>query len=233
MDYGPGFSSGGDGNNSNNYSRNRGGYNKPSGNQWKKKKYTPKPFVAEEYLPYGIVLGRNIPGDITERLEAMVKWLNDKGFSLRYSVSDEAVCKEVYDLKLSKAETILPFPDFDQKKGSYNCSKNAKELMNRYTYFDLTEKKKGFQWILSTQVHTLLGQFLNSRAAMLITWTEDGITHVKDKTPNTGFNLIPIKIANIYNIPVFNLNDPDSFSDIQKFVNSSFLSPEDKPDNQS
>lgn len=71
------------------------------------------------------------------------------------------------------------------------CGEYARRLLTRNTF-----QVMGCHMVLPSQ--------------FLVCWTPDGATHGKDTTRATGGTGQTIRVASHFNIPVFNLNDPDS-----------------------
>jgi len=65
----------------------------------------------------------------------------------------------------------------------------------------------------------VLGQNLNTPVKFVLCWTSDGATTKQECTKATGGTGTAIKIANHYNIPVFNLQKADHLKRIQTWLN--------------
>ena len=80
-----------------------------------------------------------------------------------------------------------------------NCTSYARRLLTR----------NGFQ---------VMGSHMQERSQFVVCWTPDGVTEGKNTTRATGGTGQTIRLASHFNIPVFNLNNPDSAAMLWKGI---------------
>jgi len=65
------------------------------------------------------------------------------------------------------------------------------------------------QKLMARNVHQVLGVSLDKPSEFIICWTEDGATKKEHITKKTGGTGLALSVACEYNIPIYNLGNPD------------------------
>ena len=68
-------------------------------------------------------------------------------------------------------------------------------------------------------VFQVLGEFVNDPTEFLVCWTPDGAETAKDSSKKTGGTGTAIRIADMFGVPVFNLQRPGTIDRLEKFLN--------------
>lgn len=198
-----------------NYSNNnsQSGYqnNRPQGGEQQPRQDRPLP-EATFYLPYAVVGNRDTPAGALALAKDMAAKLASRGFTARLGGMD-GLDKTIADALTPQAyELQLPWKNFGgfESKTSYS----SPEVMAIAKHFSDTwdTLKLPIQGFLGKNVRVLLGEKTKSIAMFLVVHSEDGAEHIREVTSRTGSVGHAIKIANHFNIPVFNLQKQDALT---------------------
>lgn len=202
------------------YQNNGGGYNNGGGG-WQKKAPVDRNAPLPEpvfYKPYAVVGNREFPTDLMPKLTSIVKKLDSLGYTARTgSMKGLDICVEELT---SNVELQLPWKNFNDKESKNTFS--SPEILALAKSFqpgfdELSLPIKGF---LAKNVRVLLGSKGISRAIFLLCHSEDGVDsarHVSSRTASVGH---AIKIADKFNIPVFNLKNPNVEEQLMSYLNA-------------
>lgn len=201
------------GNNSNGNYRSSGGY---------QNRNTPKstePFDESQVRLYKAYVGtgnRDTPNDVLQQMEALAKTLESFGYTLRSSAMDGPPM--AFEKGTKDVELHLPWKDFNQRHSkSYFNTDEIKTIAKMFqpTFDGL---KPVIQAFLSTNVRTLLGKDLKSRAMFVVLWSADGAEKSVECTQTTGSMAHVIKLATAMKIPVFNLGRQDTELRLKRYL---------------
>ena len=170
--------------------------------------YQKKPAKELEFqLFFTVVMNKNPPPEIIAKAISMCKFLVDKGFTPRLSLADDYGVDIL--AQVPTAETYLPWKNFNERESMFTTTNPGKDFAAKFSPH-INTVTDPVRAILAHYVHSILGLWMNNSSRFVITWTPDGITNVKDKTEGTGQMYLPIRVANVYGIPVFNLESPST-----------------------
>lgn len=168
------------------------------------------------YKPFVATGNQNAPDSVVDRIIAMVKELEQFGFTLRtggLNGIDDAVEKVS-----KKPELVLPWNNFNgkQSKNYFNTRQSFDIAKMFHPAFDgLSEKVRPF---LAKNARMVLGKNLDSAAMFIICWTDDGAELRHEVTARTGNTGHVIAIASGRKIPVFNFHKPDAEMRLRNFL---------------
>lgn len=125
--------------------------------------------------------------------------MSEYGYTLRSGGADgadsafEKGCDSVGGYK----DIFLPWPNFNNNESNlYDISPEAYEYVKKYhPYYNQIKNKKPVLNLHARNTHQVLGRDLKTPSRVVICWAE----------PNKGGTQQAILIANLFNIPVFNL----------------------------
>jgi len=159
---------------------------------------------------------RLAPKEIISVFKMFSKKLIELDFVLRSGGADGAdlFWENCYDLYHGSKEIYLPYKNFNKSNSSFhNISDEAKVLAKKYhpVWNNLSDSNKLFH---ARNVYQVLGFSLTDPCDMVICWTPEGRTDGKE----IGGTSQAIRIANDYNIPVFNLQNSSDINRLNTFI---------------
>lgn len=201
------------------YQNNGGGYNGGGGFQKKapvdRDAPLPEPVF---YKPYAVVGNKEFPTDLIPKLTSIVKKLDSLGYTARTgSMNGLDVCVEELT---TNVELQLPWKNFNNKesKNTYSSPEILAIAKSLQPGFDeLALPIKGF---LAKNVRVLLGGKGISRAIFLLCHSEDGADSARQVTSRTASVGHAIKVADKFNIPVFNLKNDNVEEQLMSYLNA-------------
>lgn len=201
------------------YQNNGGGYNGGGGFQKKapvdRDAPLPEPVF---YKPYAVVGNKEFPTDLIPKLTSIVKKLDSLGYTARTgSMKGLDVCVEEIT---TNVELQLPWKNFNNKesKNTYSSPEILAIAKSLQPGFDeLALPIKGF---LAKNVRVLLGGKGISRAIFLLCHSEDGADSARQVTSRTASVGHAIKVADKFNIPVFNLKNDNVEEQLMSYLNA-------------
>lgn len=201
------------------YQNNGGGYNGGGGFQKKapvdRDAPLPEPVF---YKPYAVVGNKEFPTDLIPKLTSIVKKLDSLGYTARTgSMKGLDVCVEEFT---TNVELQLPWKNFNNKesKNTYSSPEILAIAKSLQPGFDeLALPIKGF---LAKNVRVLLGGKGISRAIFLLCHSEDGADSARQVTSRTASVGHAIKVADKFNIPVFNLKNDNVEEQLMSYLNA-------------
>lgn len=201
------------------YQDNGGGYNGGGGFQKKapvdRDAPLPEPVF---YKPYAVVGNKEFPTDLIPKLTSIVKKLDSLGYTARTgSMKGLDVCVEEIT---TNVELQLPWKNFNNKesKNTYSSPEILAIAKSLQPGFDeLALPIKGF---LAKNVRVLLGGKGISRAIFLLCHSEDGADSARQVTSRTASVGHAIKVADKFNIPVFNLKNDNVEEQLMSYLNA-------------
>lgn len=199
------------------YQNNGGGYN--SGGFQKKAPVDRNAPLPEPvfYKPYAVVGNKEFPTDLIPKLTSIVKKLDSLGYTARTG-SMKGLDVLVEEMT-TNVELQLPWKNFNDKESKNTFSSPeilaiAKSLQPGFD--DLALPIKGF---LAKNVRVLLGSKGISRAVFLLCHSEDGVDTARQVTSRTASAGHAIKVADKFNIPVFNLKNANVEEQLMSYLN--------------
>ncbi len=201
------------------YQNNGGGYN--GGGDFQKKAPVDRDAPLPEpvfYKPYAVVGNKEFPTDLIPKLTSIVKKLDSLGYTARTgSMKGLDVCVEEIT---TNVELQLPWKNFNNKesKNTYSSPEILAIAKSLQPGFDeLALPIKGF---LAKNVRVLLGGKGISRAIFLLCHSEDGADSARQVTSRTASVGHAIKVADKFNIPVFNLKNDNVEEQLMSYLNA-------------
>ena len=202
------------------YQNNGGGYNN-NGGGWQKKAPVDRDVPLPEpvfYKPYAVVGNKEFPSDLIPKLTSIVKKLDSLGYTARTG-SMKGLDVEVETIT-TNVELQLPWKNFNNKESKNTFS--SPEILALAKSFqpgfeELALPIKGF---LAKNVRVLLGSKGISRAIFLLCHSEDGVDTARQVTSRTASVGHAIKVADKFNIPVFNLKNPNVEEQLMSYLNA-------------
>lgn len=173
---------------------------------------------SQKYMPYAGVGNADAPYKDQTQMTTLATRLESMGYTLRTSGGQGA--EEAFEKGAAQKEVHIPWKDFNGRKSEFcKCSKEALELVQFLSpVWDTL--KPAVQAIIASKAHLVLGQDLQSPVRFLICWTADGAEAAGNCTARTGFTGTAIKLASKYNIPIFNLKNPDALERLKTYLGS-------------
>lgn len=201
------------------YQNNGGGYNGGGGFQKKapvdRDAPLPEPVF---YKPYAVVGNKDFPTDLIPKLTSIVKKLDSLGYTAR---TGSMKGLDVYVEEITtNVELQLPWKNFNNKesKNTYSSPEILAIAKSLQPGFDeLALPIKGF---LAKNVRVLLGGKGISRAIFLLCHSEDGVDNARQVTSRTASVGHAIKVADKFNIPVFNLKNSNVEEQLMSYLNA-------------
>lgn len=160
-------------------------------------------------ISYAGIGSRKTPDEVLQIFIYLGKVLAEKGFILRsgHAEGSDQAFETGCDLVNGKKEIYLPWKGFNNSDSKlFWISNEAMDLAKKYhPVFD--RQTVGVKKLLARDGYQVLGYRLNDPTNMVICYTEFG--------KNKGGTSQAIRIANDYNIPVFNAG---TYSNLDLFV---------------
>lgn len=201
------------------------GYKKPYEGGYQKKErseYTPKspePHHGLVYQAYAVVGNKEVPSKWLEWAEQTAIKLDELGFTLRTG-GGAMPLEEAFENATTHKEIHLPWKEFNQKESSYTRTHAGAAGLIRKLQPNFESLKPAVQAILSRNAAVIYGKDLRSPVRFLITYTDDGVEHGKDRTSQTGFAGLAIGLAGWLKIPVYNLKNEEAVSKLKIYVDA-------------
>ena len=179
-----------------------------------------------------------------EKLDTVLSRLKQKAYKLNYANdSRDILSKSVFKKFEINSDIFLPFKGFN-KEGMVSSEddevliatleeptikahkiaakykyKNERDDEGNIRYNSLGEMAKKFT---ARDVHILLGSKCATKIKLLIICSTDNAESTSEIDYKTTANniIFPIKLAEILEIPVFNINKPNRLNDLIEYVNN-------------
>jgi len=134
-------------------------------------------------------------------------------YILRSGAADGA--DKAFEKYANKKDIYLPWKSFNNSNSQlYNISPKAFELASVHPYWN--NLKPAVKKLMARNVHQVLGLGLDTPSDFLICWTPDGASTKEEVNQKTGGTGLAITIADLYNVPVFNLQREDILDSIKE-----------------
>lgn len=169
-----------------------------------------------KYKSYAGIGSREIPQDVMSYMNTAALKLAAAGYTLRSGGADGA--DSAFEMGCiqggGQKEIFLPWKGFNSNKSSlYYISKEALDLAEDF-HPRWDKLNQAAQKLMARNGYQVLGSKLDHRANFVICWTKDG-----KASGGTGQ---AIRIANHYNIQVYNLKNETDKEKLQEFLVSLF-----------
>ena len=164
------------------------------------------------YLPYAGIGSREAPNEVLVVMEKLGHSLAKKGFTLRSGAAQgsDTAFEKGCDSASGKKEIYLPWKGFnDSESNLYGISHGARELAFEF-HPNLYALSDGAIKLMCRNGYQILGSNLKTRSLFVVCYTKDG-----KASGGTGQ---AIRIAEAYNIPVFNLHDKENLQKLKDRV---------------
>ena len=162
---------------------------------------------------------RETPPEILSLMKEIAEQLREKGYILRSGGADGA--DRAFESKAKKQKEIyLPWKGFNNSKSNlYNLSEEAFELAEKlhpgWKYL-----KRGARKLMARNCYQVLGEDLETPSEFVVCWTPDGCETHTDRKSKTGGTGQAISLADLADIPVYNLANEASIDKINEFIKS-------------
>lgn len=161
---------------------------------------------------YTGVGSRQTPKNVQRKFYIIGRVLGKKGIVLRSGhapAADMAFENGCDDVKGPK-EIYLPWRGFNESNSNlYRITQEGIDLATKYCPY-LPYVKIGTKKLLTRDVYQVLGYSLKEKSDFLICWTENG--------EKIGGTAMAIKIAEDFNIPIFNFGSINGEEEFYKFM---------------
>ena len=172
---------------------------------------------------YAGIGSRETPPEILELMKQLAQHFTAAGLTLRSGGASGADSAFEFGVDLGKGpkEIFLPWKGFNSNPSLlFNIPDRA---------FDIAEEhhpawvrcKEPARKLHARNAQQILGQNLDSPSKFVICWTPDGAE--KSTSSKTGGTGQAIRIANAYNVPVFNLYNEGRYGDVLSFIEDKML----------
>lgn len=158
---------------------------------------------------------RSTPNNILHLMTSLAKILVSRQFTLRSGGAEGADIAFENGAKGIK-EIYLPWKNFNFNTSPlFDISQQALDLAAKYhpawNSLKLSHKK-----LMARNCYQVLGSNLNNPSKFVVCWTLDGVEN--NTTSKTGGTGQAIRIANAYNIPVFNLARVNRYEELINYI---------------
>ena len=112
-----------------------------------------------------------------------------------------------HSVEARRKNIFLPWKGFNNNVSQlYAPSLKSFEIAEEYAPY-WKNMKPAVRKLMARNVHQVLGMKLDSPSQFLVCWTPDGAIGKQTITKNTGGTGMAIRVAEAYQIPVYNLNN--------------------------
>ena len=207
-----------------NYQQNNNsnsGYQKKS-NYQNKGGYDRKPAKPVEFKLYASVfIADEIPPQDVDKMYDAIKECVGKGFTIRFPMASTPAHERLQEAAGQNKETYIPWDGFKTRdgkelQGDFKTTNPGKEFTGKFVR-NWSSMEKAHS-IIAHNTHALTGRWLTTPSNIVLMWTADGITHIRDKTDRTGFMYTTIKIINHMGIPIVNFGSGEAQYKLQELL---------------
>lgn len=159
---------------------------------------------------------RSTPEDILVVMTGLAKILSSKGYILRSGGADGA--DTAFEQGANRKEIYLPWKGFNDNDSEFIVKPGiAYKLASKY-HPNWEHLKDSIKKLHARNTHQVLGQDFKTWSRCVFCWTPDGCTNHKTRTSKTGGTGMAISIADIYGIPVYNLQREDHLYRVKEYI---------------
>ena len=159
------------------------------------------------------------PHEIGWIMTEVAQKLSSVNFTLRTGANlgaEETFSKAVHDPALK--EVYLPWSKFNNNDSQlFNIGFLGMEIAKDHNK-NFNVLSNGARSFLATVSYQLLGKDLKTPSKMVITWSADGQESMLRRYRYSGNNAQVARVANTFNIPIFNLRNNGSLGKLKQFL---------------
>ena len=162
---------------------------------------------------YAGIGSRNTPDDILDLMNQIASELSNDNWTLHSGGADGA--DSAFESGAAKKHIFLPWGGFNTRNEEGDLvldNLQAWDLVSKHFHPAPEKCTTGTQRLHGRNAFIILGHELNEPVDMVICWTPKG-----EVTGGTG---LALRIAEHFNIPVFNLAKADAVDQLVEFVNN-------------
>jgi len=167
------------------------------------------------YMPCSLAFNNDAP-DLGDVYDQIIDKLNQHKFTVRLGVNGPAT--EKFEKGIQQTELILPWKGFNERESKFTFNPDEAYYVAKLYQPNYESIKDGAKIFLATNVRLIMGQKLNSPTLFLITWSQDGCEHARDRSIKTGNVGHVIAIATALRLPIFNLARPDALQRLLSYI---------------
>ena len=160
---------------------------------------------------------RETPKEILDLMKQYAERLYELGYILRSGGADGA--DTAFEVKAKgKKQIYLPWKGFNGRKSKrFNITDEAMELAEKL-HSGWKYLKPGSKKLMARNCYQVLGEDLETPSDFVICWTSDGCENHVNRTSKTGGTGQAISLADLNDIPVYNLANQESIEKLNRFL---------------
>jgi len=159
---------------------------------------------------------RNIPSEISYKMEKIASKLSELGYTLRSGGADGA--DTAFENGATLKEIYLPWKGFNNNDSvKYNISYAALELASEL-HPGWKHLTPGARKLMARNCYQVLGEDLKTPSDFVVCWTPDGCENHADRKQKTGGTGQAISLADQRNIKVYNIFNKNSLNDLENYL---------------
>lgn len=167
-------------------------------------------------LSYAGIGARKTPDNVQSYMSKLATRLDDLGFILRSGSAGGA--DEAFEKGAVRKEIFLPWKGFNKNRSQlFDVSTEALKLAEQL-HPAFNRLSQGAQKLMARNGYQLLGCNLREPSQFVVCWTPDGCESGERRSGKTGGTGQAIDLASRYDIPVFNLNNPNAIDRLKILV---------------
>ncbi|ASV44324.1 hypothetical protein PBI_SCTP2_309 [Salicola phage SCTP-2] len=183
-------------------------------------------FPKQNYKENVFITGvgsRTVPPKATQTIYDLVYLLNAY-YDIVWRSGAANGSDSAFELYANHKEIFLPWEQFNNSSSQLYLKNLSKEkIKTAQTILSEIRNIKAMKATVlnfhTRNVFQVFGQDLETPSECVICYTDDGAEHHTEVTFNTGGTGTAIKLASLYNIPVFNIKNQQSISNLLKYLN--------------
>ena len=186
----------------------------------------------DDYKKFRFITGigsRKVPNDIYNVMKHLVLYIHTKTINspepIVWRSGGANGCDSAIESDAHNKEIFLPWKQFNNNPSqltlediSNNKIKEAQQILSDVRNVkSMNTMVKKFH---TRNVFQVFGQDLETPSMCVLCWTPDGVEHHTQVTRNTGGTGTAISLASLYNIPVFNIFNMESFDRFAELIDN-------------
>lgn len=177
---------------------------------------------------YAGIGSRETPPEVIRQMKVWGKVLAESGYTLRSGGADgaDSAFEQGCDLVKGPKEIYLPWKGFNRSKSQlFEITDDALEMAKQVYGKRWIFLRRPVRRLHARNLYQVLGATLDNPSSFVLCWTQDGCINAATRTKETGGTGQAIACAtmypSLYEIPVFNLKNPDAHNQLIEFLNES------------
>jgi len=168
-------------------------------------------------MTYAGIGSRETPPDILRKMQAAAHRLEARGYTLRSGGADGA--DSAFEAGCFQSEIYLPWQGFRGKQSRFHgvCEEATAIARHLHPAFDHL-KNQAAQKLMARNSYQILGHDLRTPCDFVLCWTKGGEEHEHQRTRATGGTGQAIALASRWEIPVFNMANPDALERLRAYL---------------